>query len=334
MLLDPLQTRQLFQDALENHYAILAVNADSPAAITDCLEAALAGDAPIIVETSLWQLTGHSFGVGDAILGMARYLADLSVLANSERYRAVPVVYHTDHIKGPETREILSAAIRGVPVQFGTTSLMLFASSLSLDSSEMTEEENILFAGELCAIAQSAGRPLTLEIEAGVDDGLTPKTVTSAILSQMEERYPGYVALWAPGLGTRHGFSTEGYPAFSAENVMRQRDWAEQVAGRPVGIALHGSSGLSESLLAEGVHAGIVKVNWSTESLRVRSQVALSFYLENGERLDPKHPQFKVTAMDNGVQLFISERYIPVVRDRIQLLGGKGQASRFLARLS
>src|SRR6185369_6679997 len=49
-----------------------AVNADSHAAITDCLEAARECGAPIIIETSLWQLTGRSFGGGDAILGLAR----------------------------------------------------------------------------------------------------------------------------------------------------------------------------------------------------------------------------------------------------------------------
>src|SRR5690242_18051880 len=101
MLLNPTQARHLLAHALENRYAILAVNADSPAAINDCLEAARRCSAPITIEASLWQLTGHSFGMGDPLLGMARYLSHLEVLANSERYRAVPVLFHTDHIKGP-----------------------------------------------------------------------------------------------------------------------------------------------------------------------------------------------------------------------------------------
>ena len=70
MLLTPSQTRSLFTHALAEHYAILAVNADSPAAVVDALEAARACQSPIIIETSLWQLTGHSFGVGDPFLGM------------------------------------------------------------------------------------------------------------------------------------------------------------------------------------------------------------------------------------------------------------------------
>jgi fructose/tagatose bisphosphate aldolase len=115
MLLTPPQARALLETAVAQKFAILAVNADSHAAVTDCLEAARECDAPIIIETSLWQLTGRGFGAGDPILGLARYLADLAALAESERYREVPAIFHTDHIKGPDTIRILSAAIRGVP---------------------------------------------------------------------------------------------------------------------------------------------------------------------------------------------------------------------------
>jgi hypothetical protein len=78
MLLSPEQTRSLYQHAATAGYAVLAVNADSPAAVVDCLIAARACDAPIIVETSLWQLTGHSFGVGDPCLGIDRFLAGVA----------------------------------------------------------------------------------------------------------------------------------------------------------------------------------------------------------------------------------------------------------------
>ncbi|MGB0579211.1 MAG: class II fructose-bisphosphate aldolase, partial [Limisphaerales bacterium] len=141
MLLSPQQTRLLYQHAVDNHYAILAVNADSPAAITDCLVAAAACDAPIIIETSLWQLTGHSFGAGDPLLGIDRYLSDLRTLANSERFENVPVIYHTDHIKGPQTLDILRHAMRAG------------ASSISLDSSELTAEDNIDHLNQLCRFA-------------------------------------------------------------------------------------------------------------------------------------------------------------------------------------
>lgn len=333
MLLSPLQSRVVFADALQNGYAILAVNADSPASITDCLEAAREADAPIIVETSLWQLTGRSFGADDARTGMGRYLAELAVLADSERYRPIPVIYHTDHIKGPGTQELLTAAIQGIPIRVGAGLMPLYASTVSLDSSELSEEENIALLCTLGNAADAADVPVTFEMEAGVDDGLTPLEVTGRLLGGVEEKHPGKIGLWAPGVGTRHGFSESGFPAFSAEHVAAQREEAHRVCGRPVGIALHGSSGLPVEALLAAVKAGVVKVNWSSESLLIRSQAARAYYAEFSDRLESRHKQFKTTAMDNGVQTFIAERYIPRVVERIRILGGAGRASVILPNL-
>jgi len=323
MLLDALQSRALFRAAVENHFAILAVNADSPAAITDCLEAARECGAPIIIETSLWQLTGRSFGNGDAALGLARYLAQLVVLAASERYREVPVVLHTDHIKGPLTLPLLTSAIRGLP--FGDA-LKLHPSTVSLDSSEMSEAENIAAIGALCACASECGQPVTLEMEAGVDSGVTELEVAGRLLAPVEREHPGCIHLWAPGVGTQHGFSERGYP-FSPEAVARHRERASEICGRPIGLALHGSSGLPESALREGVAAGVVKVNWSSESLLIRSQAAREFYATHAADLEKSHPKWKATAMDNGVQSHVSARYVPKVIERIRILGGEGKAA-------
>lgn len=327
MLLDPLQSRALFTHALTQHYAILAVNADSPAAVTDCLEAARQCDAPVIIETSLWQLTGRSFGAGDPVLGLARYLAELTVLANSERYRAVPVIFHTDHIKGPDTLRILGAATRGLPLGAAT----LRASTISLDSSELSEADNIGHIAQLCEIAAEANVPLTLEMEAGVDAGVTEIEVADRLLGAVEKRHPGNLYLWAPGVGTQHGLSDKGYP-FSAEAVRNHQRRASELCGRQVGIALHGSSGLAESDLRDGVAAGVAKVNWSSESLLIRSQAAQEFFATRTAELDKRHKQWKATAMDNGLQSFVAERYVPKVVARMQLLGGAGQGAAFLHR--
>jgi fructose/tagatose bisphosphate aldolase len=305
MLLNPTQTRELFLDALKNRYAVLAVNADSHAAMVDVLEAAKqCGNAPVIIETSLWQLMGHSFGNSDPIVGLVQYIGYLNILAMSEQYADVPVVFHTDHIKGPRTLEILAAAFH------------LGASSLSLDSSEMSTEKNIRMARQICDL----GKQLTLELEAGVDDGLTELSITERIVGEIERTHPNRLALWAPGCGTRHGFSAEGFPAFSAAHVKAQQERASEVANRPIGIALHGSSGLEESALRAAVAAGVVKVNWSTESLIIRSQAARDYYRVMGEKLEAGATGFKDAAMNNGLQQFVADHYVPKVAERIRLL--------------
>jgi fructose/tagatose bisphosphate aldolase len=327
MLLNATQTRALFQHALEHHYAVLAINADSPACITDALEAARQSAAPVIVETSLWQLNGHSFGAGDAALGMARYLAQLEVLAASPKFASVPVVFHTDHIKGAGSLELLQTAIRG----FDLRGVKLRPSSLSLDASELSHADNIAAICKLCETAQEIGVSVTLEMEAGVDDGVTPLEDARTLLEGVEAQYPGRISLWAPGVGTRHGLGSQA--AFSADAVRAHQSLASSLTGRPVGIALHGSSGLSEDGLRAAVAAGVAKVNWSSESLLLRSGAALEYYRTHTAQLGKTHQDWKATAMDNGVQTFTAERYVSVVVERMHLLGGSGQGPAFLSGL-
>lgn len=331
MLLDPLQSRVVLRTALENQFALLAVNADSPAAVTDVLEAALACDAPVMIEASLWQLTGMSFGAGNATLGMARYLVDLNLLAAAERYRELPVLFHTDHIRGTGALPLLTSSVRGLPTGIGGS--VLSPSTVSVDSSQLSESENIAALVEIAGAAAAAQREVTLEMEAGVDDGVTDSETAIRLLEGVEQRAPGVVHLWAPGVGTRHGLGDQS--TFSPEAVARHRDLAQRILGRSVGIALHGSSGLSRESLKSAVDAGVVKVNWSSESLRIRSLAACEFYVSAGATLDePGHPAWKATAMDHGVQSHVSEQYRPKVEERIRILGGAGRAEVCRAALS
>ncbi len=324
MLLDPLQSRVLLNHALENRYAILAVNADSHAAITDCLEAALQVDAPVIIETSLWQLEGYSFGAGDPITGVARYLADLAVMANSKKYENIPVIYHTDHIKGAQTFSILEAAIKGIRFQFHDNSSTLKASTISLDASSFTHEETIHHISHLCEFAEKNNVPVTLEMEDAVDEGITSAEVAELLLGTIEQRYPGQIFLWAPGTGTKHGFGIN--MDFSLKTIEQHILLTKQITGREIGIALHGSTGLRNHDLSEASKAGVIKVNWSTESLYIRSNAAKEYYKVMEDQLDKSHKEWKNTAMDNGVQRFVSAAYIPKVQERMLILGGEGKA--------
>lgn len=327
MLLDAVQSRRLIEIACADRFAILAINADSPGAVVDALEAARQAAAPVIIETSLWQLTGHAFGQGDAVAGMTRYITWIASLCDDPRYRAVPVIYHTDHIKGPETLPLLTQAIRGLPVRIQGHDLLLRPSTLSLDSSELSAAENIAHLSELCHCADTCAQPVCLEMEAGVDEGLTDPAETEALFGAVEQRYPGKLALWAPGVGTRHGYSDEGFPGFSSAHVAQQRDLVTRLAGRPIGIALHGSSGLSDEQLAEAVQAGVCKVNWSTDSLALRSAAAATYYAAQQAQLQRGHASFKQTAMDHGVQSAIAAAYVPVVVERMEVLGAAGRAA-------
>ncbi len=325
MLLDPIQARAVYDLAARERFAILAVNADSPACIGDVLEGARLAQAPVIVETSLWQLKGHSFGAGDPLRGLARYLADISVLAEDPAYAGIPVIFHTDHIKGPDTLRIISAAISGLPLRNQGSTATLRASSISLDASELSEEQNIDTLSALIRHAEAHGVPLTCEMEAGVDDGITELAVIERLVEGLERRHPGYLALFAPGIGTQHGFSADGFPTFSPTAVAKAKALIEGICARTMGVALHGSTGLGEAQLREGVAAGVTKVNWSSESLLIRATAAREYWSANGPCIDPRHRDFKVTAMDHGVQSAVSRAYVPIVCQRMAMLGSAGR---------
>ena len=321
MLLSPFQARQLLEHAFSQHYAILAVNADSHAAVSDCLEAARQADAPLIIETSLWQIKGHSYGMGDPVLGLARYLAD---------YRDVPVIYHTDHIKGPETLGILRAAIQGVAAGLPGQPLTLTASTVSLDASDMSEEENIRTMLTLCRYAEEAGVDVTLEMESAVDDRITPPEETELLIGSVEAQYPGKIALWAPGVGTQHGFtSDDGYSGFHPRTIGENVRFLRELTGRDIGIALHGSTGLPADKLRAAAQSGVTKVNWSSESLYLRSTAAQRYYTSFAEQFDRKHKDWKNTVMDNGLASYISRDYVPFVAEKMINLGGQGMATAF-----
>jgi fructose-bisphosphate aldolase, class II len=333
MLLNPIQTRQLFEHAAKNKYAILAVNADSSAAITDCILAAKEAGSPVIIETSLWQLEGRSFGCGDAVLGLARYIAETAVMAQAKEFHDVPVVFHTDHIKGPKNWGVLSAAIEGIPVDFGSGPQRLSPSSISLDASDMTNEENIAFLDRLITRSKECGRQITLEIEAGVDKGVSSIDEARVLVGGIEKKHPGYIYLYAPGMGSQHGFSEGGYSGFRADMAAENIKAIEDETGRSIGIAVHGSSGLSDEQLRAAVHYGVTKINWSTENLIIRSQAAKEYYTQNAEQLHPSHKQFKTVAMDNGVQQYVSGQYIPKVIKRMEVLNSKGQSADFMRQV-
>jgi fructose-bisphosphate aldolase class II len=333
VLLTPPQARELIAYCIERRFALLAVNADSPAAVFDCLKAAKRTDSPIIIETSLRQLQGISFGAGDPVCGMTLYIARLNILAGSEEFYGVPVVYHTDHIRGPNTQDILTRAIEGLPFAVDKETVRLSPSSISVDASQLSEEENVSLLCGLIETSKRSGRPVTLEMEAGLDRGYTPSEEIERLVLGVEQKHPGYIALFAPGLGNRHGYSAKGYPDFRPENIKESAGLLERLTGRKIGIVLHGSSGLSDDQIREAVKSGLTKMNVSTNATIIRSRAAREYYETNAERLRPNHEDFIQTAIDNGVGSFVSGRFVPAIEHLLDLLGSAGKASGFMEGL-
>ena len=160
-------------------------------------------------------------------------------------------------------------------------------------------------------------------MEDAVDEGITSAEIAELLLGSVEETFPGRIFLWAPGTGTKHGFGDN--MDFSPKTIEQHIQLTKQITGREIGIALHGSTGLRNHDLSEASKAGVIKVNWSTESLYIRSNAAREYYKVILDQMEKTHKDWKNTAMDNGVQRFVSTAYIPKVQERMLILGGEGK---------
>jgi fructose/tagatose bisphosphate aldolase len=200
-----------------------------------------------------------------------------------------------------------------------------------LDASEFSEEQNVAQILTLCEIAKAAGMPVTLEMESAVDEGITSAEETKRLLGSIESVFPDHIYLWAPGVGTKHGFGED--MNFNVKTIENNIRLTKEITGREIGIALHGSTGLSPQDLSNAAKAGVVKVNWSTESLLIRSTAARNYYLSHEEKLEKKHPEWKNTVMDNGINSYVAKEYVPKVAQRMKLLGAAGKAGELVKLL-
>jgi len=82
-----------------------------------------------------------------------------------------------------------------------------------------------VYQGKEQLIVQEVPEPseveVTLEMESAVDDRITDVEETKNLLGSVEEQFPDHIHLWAPGVGTKHGFGDD--MDFDPANVEYQR---------------------------------------------------------------------------------------------------------------
>lgn len=330
MLLNTLQTKRLYRYACENHVGIIAVNADGDSLIHDALLAAKEADAPLIIEASLWQVEGKTFGYGDAILGLKKYITDVALMASNEEFKNVPVAFHIDHIPAGQAVDVLTAAVSGMSYRVWDREMVVYPSSVSFDASGLNDEDNIRCIIRVGRHAAGLGVPLSFEVEPGIEDKPTIPQEAVTMLTAIESETPGVVDLFAPAVGTIHGQTTQGANVgFDANLVGDVAKAVSDALGRPIGMALHGSSGLSDRQLAEAVQNGVIKINTCTLLLGVRARAMHTYFNEHVEQIQVEHMAMKETSKDTTVDTVVSETLVAVLVDRMKtsLAAGHGKAA-------
>ncbi|MBI1257852.1 MAG: ketose-bisphosphate aldolase [Chloroflexi bacterium] len=282
--------KSLIEYAQSEGFAIGAFNANTAEQIQAIVTAAQAEKAPAIVQVS--HRACVYFGGGNASLGL-RYFAAIGRLAIE--YVNVPIALHLDHAEASEVKEAISA---------GFTSVMFDGSLLPHDQNtrvtqrlaEIAHEANVCFEAELGEVPKPGIN------EAHGDEGLTDPDEAAEFVAATG------IDLLAVALGSMH--------AETEKHIVLDLERLEAIRARVnVPLVLHGSSGVTDDNVAQGIKLGLSKVNLSTQLNKVFSEAVRSALVDE-KIVDPR--KYLGPARD---------AMIDVVRERIRFFGAAGKAT-------
>jgi fructose-bisphosphate aldolase, class II len=272
-------------------WAVGAFNANTLEQVQAIVVAAQAENAPAIIQVSHRALT--YIGSGNEVQGL-KYIAAIGKIAAESV--TVPLALHLDH--GTES-EVLQA------IALGFTSVMFDGDGQSFD-------DNISITKRLREIAHSIGVCTEAEVgEVPKPDG--KEYDESAIaLTQPDEAVQFVEATGvdtlAVALGSVHGLKTK--------TVSLDLDRLAAIRSRvTTPLVLHGSSGVSDKDIKQGVAMGLCKVNVATQLSQAFTGAIRDVLDKDGEMVDPR----KYLVAGRNAQM-------EIVRERIQFLGASGKA--------
>jgi len=272
-------------------WAVGAFNANTLEQVQAVVLAAQTESAPAIIQVSHRALT--YIGNGNEIQGL-KYIAAIGKIAAESV--TVPLALHLDH--GTES-EVLQA------IALGFTSVMFDGDGLSFD-------DNISTTKRLCETAHSIGVCMEAEVgEVPKPDG-KEYDETAIALTQPDEaaqfaEATGIDTL-AVALGSVHGLK--------AKTISLDLDRLKAIRDRvSTPLVLHGSSGVSDKDIKQGIVMGLCKVNVATQLSQAFTGAIRDVLNKDDGLVDPR----KYLAPGRNAQM-------EIVCERIQFLGASGKA--------
>ena len=250
-------TKEMLLKAQREGYAVGAFNAENMEMVQAVIEAAEEMKAPVIIQTTPGTL---NYADPEMFYGMC---------AAAAQKASVPVALHLDH---GNSFELAVQAMKA-----GYTSVMI-------DGSHETFEENVALTKKVVEVANAYGVPVEAELGkvGGKEDDLEAEADHNTDPEEAKEfvERTGVSSL-AIAIGTAHGFYA-GTPVLDKERVSD----CKKVVSVP--LVLHGASGLSEEDVVECVQRGMCKVNFATELRVAYTDAEKQLLKENPETFDPK----------------------------------------------
>lgn len=290
----------IFDDALENNYALPAVNVVGTNSVNAVLETAAELNSPVMVQFSNG---GGVFYAGKSLSNDGQEAAiagsvsgAMHVHAMAEAYD-VPVILHTDHAARkllPWIDGLLDAGerfyeIKGKPLY----------SSHMLDLSEEPIEDNLSTCKTYFERMDKIG--MTIEIELGVtggeEDGVDNTDIdTERLYTQPEEVNHAFEVLTsvsnrftvAAAFGNVHGVYKPGNVELTPKILLNSQKFVKDKHGlsdRPIHFVFHGGSGSSREQIREAIGYGVVKMNLDTDMQWAFWDGVHGYYNENKDFL-------------------------------------------------
>lgn len=242
---------EMLYDAKKNTYAVPHFNINNLEWTRYILEVCEECRSPLIL------------GVSE---GAAKYMGGYKTVYNiasgliDDLNITVPVALHLDHGTSVECCK--------KAIDAGFTSVMIDASSLSL-------EENIKATSEVVAYARQRG--VTVEAEVGhiggSEDNISGDTAYARLEDCVKLVESTNVDFLAPALGSVHGLY-KGKAKIDVEKMKQIRDAVS------VPLVLHGGTGIADDVISNSIASGVCKININTE-LQIAWSNAVRCFLSN-----------------------------------------------------
>jgi fructose-bisphosphate aldolase class II len=274
------ELKALYQDAIENNFALPAVNTIGTNSINATLESAAKVNSPVIIQFSNG---GAQFIAGkgmpnDQLQGNIQGgISGALHVHNVAKYYGVPVILHTDHA-AKKWLPWISGLLDAGEIYFKENGQPLFSSHM-LDLSEEPIEENIATSVNFFKRMKPLG--MSIEIELGVtggeEDGVDNSDVeNSKLYTQPSEVAYAYTELnkvsplftIAAAFGNVHGVYKPGNVELRPVILKNSQDYIQQqfkTGAKPVYFVFHGGSGSPQEQIREAISYGAIKMNIDTD---------------------------------------------------------------------
>ncbi len=254
------------EQAQREHYAVGAFNINTLEQLQAIVLAAEAESTPAIVQVSHRAL--QYLGSGDERLGL-KYVAVIGIVAAESI--SVPIALHVDHATHDE---VLAA------IDLGYTSVMFDGSLLPYDENVETTRQlsEAAHCAHVCIEAELGEVPKPGVVSEHPDDIDALTDPDEAVGIRRRHRRS---IRWRSRLGSVHAV-TDKHVSLDLAQLSRIRAQVD------LPLVLHGSSGVTDDHIAEGIRLGLSKVNVATQLNKVFMDAARSALADNPSMVDPR----------------------------------------------